>query len=129
MCGKKGESVNHLTSEYSKLAKREFKRRHDNVALLGFSNCVERQNLSGPISGISTPQERVVENEGFNVVWDFNVQCNMMVEARRPYIVFVDKQAMEAKIIDIVIGALVAISAMFDKHVEKLGTTIRLQVV
>ena len=33
MCGEKGESVNHLTSECSKLAQREYKRRHDNVAL------------------------------------------------------------------------------------------------
>ena len=33
MCREKGESVNHLTSECSKLAQREYKRRHDNVAL------------------------------------------------------------------------------------------------
>ena len=36
MCGEKGESVNHLTnhltSKCSKMAQREYKRRHDNVA-------------------------------------------------------------------------------------------------
>ena len=33
MCGEKGESVNHLTSECSKLAQHEYKRCYDNVAL------------------------------------------------------------------------------------------------
>ena len=92
-----------------------------------------------------------------------------MVEARGPDIIFVDKQAMEAKIIDIaipgdarvkdeelekiekyhllreeirklwklkkmtvlpvVIGALGAVSDMLKKHMEKLGTTSRLEVI
>ena len=32
MCGEKAETVSHLVSECSKLAQREYKRRHDNVA-------------------------------------------------------------------------------------------------
>ena len=32
MCNEKGESVGHFVSECSKLAQREYKRRHDNVA-------------------------------------------------------------------------------------------------
>ena len=85
------------------MAKHAFKRSHDNVALVCIGNCLERQNLSGPISGTNTPPERVVENKGFKVVWDFNVQFDMMVETRRPDIAFVDQQAMEVKIIDIAI--------------------------
>ena len=50
--------------------------------------------------GTNTP-ERVVENESLNVLWDFSVKCNRMVEARGPDIDFMNKQAMEAKIIDI----------------------------
>ena len=46
----------------------------------------------------------MVENKGFKVLWDFNVQCDRMVKARRPEIGFVDKQAMEAKIISIAIA-------------------------
>ena len=34
---------------------------------------------------------------GFKVLWDFSVQCNRMVEARRPDIIFVDKQAREGE--------------------------------
>ena len=32
MCGEKGETISHLVSEGGKLAQREYKRRHDNVA-------------------------------------------------------------------------------------------------
>ena len=45
----------------------------------------------------------MVENTGFKVLWDFNVQCDRVVEAGRLDIIFVDKQAKEAKIIDIAI--------------------------
>ena len=32
MCGEKGESVQHISSRCEKLAQKEYKRRHDNVA-------------------------------------------------------------------------------------------------
>ena len=32
MCGEKGEIISHLVSEIGKLAQREYKGRHDNVA-------------------------------------------------------------------------------------------------
>ena len=38
------------------------------------------------------------------MLWNFNVQSDRMVEARRPDIIFVDKQAKEAKIIDITLS-------------------------
>ena len=45
----------------------------------------------------------MVENESLKVLWDFIVKCDRMVEARGPDIDFMNKQAMEAKIIDIAI--------------------------
>ena len=49
------------------------------------------------------PQSEWVESEGFRVLRDFlNGQCDKVVESRRPGIIFLDKQAREAKIIDIV---------------------------
>ena len=32
LCGKKGESVQHLVGRFEKLAQKEHKRRHENVA-------------------------------------------------------------------------------------------------
>ena len=58
----------------------------------------------------------MVENTGFKVLWDFNVQCDRVVEAGRLDIIFVDKQAKEAKIIDIAIPGDAQVK---DKKLEK----------
>ena len=58
----------------------------------------------------------MVENTGFKVLWDFKIQCDRMVEATRLDIVFVDKQAKEAKIIDIAIPGDASVK---DKELEK----------
>ena len=47
--------------------------------------------------------EQVVENKGFKALWDLNVQRDRMAEAWSLDNVFVDKQAMEAKITNIAI--------------------------
>ena len=54
-------------------------------------------------NGYKHTPERVVESEGFRVLRDFvNGQGDKVVESRRPDIIFLDKQAREAKIIDII---------------------------
>ena len=47
--------------------------------------------------------ESVVENENFKILWDFTIQCDHMIEARRPDIVVVDKVKKETIIIDVTI--------------------------
>ena len=161
MQNRKQKSVNHLTSECSKLVQHEYKRRHDKVTLYMHWQLCGKAELERT-DGTNTP-ERVVENESFNV------QSDRLAEARRPDIVLVDKQVLEAKINDIaipgdarvkdkelekiqkyqllreeirklwkpkkvtvqpvVVGALGAVSDMFDKHMEKLGISIRLEVI
>ena len=61
-----------------------------------------------------TPEQVI---EVCKVLWDFNVQHDRIVEARRPDIIFVDKQASEAKIIDIAIPGDARVK---DKELEKI---------
>ena len=44
-----------------------------------------------------------MESENFKILWDFTVQCDRNIEARRPDIVFIDKTVREAVINDIAI--------------------------
>ena len=60
--------------------------------------------------------ESVVANENFKILWDFNIQCDHMIEARRPDIVVVDNVKKEKLIIDVAIPG--GISAC-DKEREK----------
>ena len=61
--------------------------------------------------------ERVVENKGFKVLWDSNAQCDGIVEARRLDIVFVNKQAKEAMIVDVTIPGDAQVK---DKELDKI---------
>ena len=97
------ESVSHLTSECCKLAQHGYKRRHDNVARYVHWQLCGKAELERADQWYKHTPEQVVENTGFKVLWDFNVQCDRMVEARRTDIIVVNKQTKEAKIIDIAI--------------------------
>ena len=44
--------------------------------------------------------ERVLENEDYTVLWDFSIQTDHVIEARRPDLVVVDKKERSCKIND-----------------------------
>ena len=47
--------------------------------------------------------ESVVENKNLKILWDFTIQCDHMIEPRRPGIVVIDKVKKETMIIDVAI--------------------------
>ena len=61
--------------------------------------------------------EGVVESENFKILWDFTIQCDRRVEARRPDIVFVAKKEREVVIIDV---AIPGDDRVKDKELEKV---------
>ena len=50
--------------------------------------------------GWSTPPEGVVENKAVKIMWDINVQCNNLIQARRPDVIVIHKEKKEALIVD-----------------------------
>ena len=44
--------------------------------------------------------ESDLENEDYKILWDFSIQTDHAIEARRPYLVVVDKKERCCKIID-----------------------------
>ena len=57
-----------------------------------------------------------MESENFKILWDFTVQCDRKIEARRPDIVFIDKKEREVVIID---AAIPGDDKVKDKKLEK----------
>ena len=43
----------------------------------------------------------MVENERCKILWDMNIQCDYVIEARRPDIVVVDRESNKVIIVDI----------------------------
>ena len=61
--------------------------------------------------------ESVIENENFKILWDFTIQCDHMIKARKPEIMVVDKVKKETMIIDM---AIPGDTRVCDKEQEKI---------
>ena len=59
----------------------------------------------------------MLENDEFKILWDINIQCDRIIEARRPDIIFIDKKEKCCKIIDI---AIPGDSRVNEKEREKM---------
>ena len=58
-----------------------------------------------------------MESENFKILWDFTVQCDRKIEARRADIVLIDKKEREVVIIDV---AIPGDDGVKDRELEKL---------
>ena len=87
LCKEKTESVTHIVSACSNLAKNQYRKRHDKLGkkihwLLCkkfLIDCNEKWFLHEP--------ELVQENERCKLLWDFTIQTDKVLEHRRPDIV------------------------------------------
>ena len=89
---KKCDTVQHLVCGCEKLAQREYKRRHDNVAKRVHWDFCKKNGLEHTEKWYEHVPEGVVQNEEVKFLWDICVQCDNVIEARRPDITVIDKK-------------------------------------
>ena len=63
--------------------------------------------------------EGAVENEEVKVLWDINVQCDNVIEAKRPDIILIDKNEQKGTIIDIAVPTDVRVGEKEREKMEK----------
>ena len=119
MCGKRGESIQHIVSECEKFAQKEDKRRHDNVAKRVHWDLYRKHGLEYSDKWYEHIPEGVVQNEAVKIVWDINVQCDNVIQARRPDVIVIHKKKKEALIVDIAVPADMRIAEKVVEKVEK----------
>ena len=100
MCGKRGETVQHIY-ECKILAQHEYKRRHDTVAKLVNAKMCEEHNLERKKKWYEHCTEGAVEDDDVELIWDINIQCDNDIEARRPDLILVDKKVKSCVIINV----------------------------
>ena len=103
LCGEKGETINHIISECNKLAQKEYKRRHDNIARLVPWKLCCKYDKDRSERWYEHQPERAVENESFKILWDMSIQCDDIIAARKPDIIVVEKENNKVIIVDIVL--------------------------
>ena len=100
MCRNADESIDHIASGCSKLAKKEYKRRNDSLGKIVHWKLARKCNFEAVNKWYEHEPERVLENEDYKILWDFSIQTNHVIEARRPDLVVVDKKDRSCKVID-----------------------------
>ena len=96
MCGEKGETVQHIVCECKKLAQREYKRMHDNIAKFIHWKISEKYGLERNEKWYEHCPEGVVEDDDVKLIWDMNIQCDNVIEARRLDLILVKKRRRNA---------------------------------
>ena len=100
MCRKVDESIGHIVSGCSKLAQKEYKRRHYNLRKKVHWKLARKCNFEAGDKWYEIEPESVLENEDYKILWDFSIQTDHIIEARRPDLVAADKKMRICKIID-----------------------------
>ena len=82
MC--KQNNVSHIVSGCPKLAHKEYKKRHDNVARAVHWDLSEEYGFERSKRWYDHVPDSVLENEDYKMLWDFGVRTDHEIEARRP---------------------------------------------
>ena len=117
MCGERDETVNHLVSECSKLAQREYKRRHDWVGRRVHWEVCRMYGIEVKGKWYEHDAAPVAENDRCKILWDFNIQTDHVIQARRPDMIVINKKENTAQVIDF---AIPHDSRVDSKEIEKI---------
>ena len=121
LCGDRDETINHIVSECSKLAQKEYKARHDWVGkVIHWEIC---QKFKFDHTNMHNP-ESVLENDTHKLLWDFDIQTDHLISARRPDLIIINKKKKICKIVDFAVPADHRIKL---KECEKISTSTLLE--
>ena len=109
--------MQHIICEYKKLARREYKRRHDTVAKLVHWKLCEKHNLKGKEKWYEHCPEGVAEDDDGKIIGDITIQCDNVIEARTPNLILVEKKTKSCVIMDVSIPGDCSIR---EKEIEKI---------
>ena len=97
-CGDWDETINHIISECSKLAHREYKTRYDWVGTVTHWKLCKKFNFDQKNKWYMPNPESVLENETHRIFWDFEIQTNHLISARRSDLVTVNQKKKKEKL-------------------------------
>ena len=104
LCGGRDETINHIIIKCSKLAQKEYKTRHDwvgkmihwemcKIFLFDHTNKWYMRNLASAL-----------KNETHKILWDFEIQTNPLISARRQDLIIINKKRT-CRIVDFAVPA------------------------
>ena len=84
LCGDRDETINHIISECSKLAQKEYKVIHDWVGRVIHWEMCKKFKFDHTNKWYMHNPAPVLENDTHKLIWDFNMQTDHLISARTP---------------------------------------------
>ena len=100
LCGDRDEMINHIISECSKLAQKEYKARHDWVGKVIHWEMCKKFKFDPTNKWYMHNPAPVLENDTHKLLCDFNIQTDHLIPARRPDLIIINKKKRISKIVD-----------------------------
>ena len=97
LCGDRDETINHIISEFSKLAQREYKARHDWLGkVIQWEMCRIFEFDNANKWYMHNP-EPVLENDTHKLLWDFDIQTDHLISARKTDLIIINNNNKKRK--------------------------------
>ena len=101
------------------MAQTDYKKRHDKVAQLVHWNLCKRYGIQHAKNWYEHNAEKVTDNDKAKILWNFNIQTDHVIQARRPDTVVKDKELDHTQIIDIAVPGDVRVEDEEKEKVQK----------
>ena len=92
LCGDRDETINHTISECIKLAPKEYKMRHDWVGKVFHWEMCRKFQFDHTNKWYMHNPAPVLENDTHKLIWDFNIQTDHLIPARRTDLIIINKK-------------------------------------
>ena len=104
LCGDRDETITPIISECSKLTQ-EYKARHDWVGKVIHWEMCKKFKFDHTNKWYMHNPAPVLENDTHKLLWDFNIQTDNLIPARRPDLMIINKKKRICKIVDFAVPA------------------------
>ena len=91
------ETINHIISEYSKLAQNEYKTRHDWVGKMIHYEMRKKFKFDHTNKWYMHNPASALENDTHKRLWEYNIQTDHLISARRPNLIIINKKKKKKK--------------------------------
>ena len=98
LCSDRDEMINHIISECSKLPQK-YKTRHDWMGKVSHWEMSKKFKFDHTEKCYLHNLTSVLENDTYKLLWDFDVQVDHLISARRPYIIIINKKKRTCKVV------------------------------
>ena len=92
LCGDRDETINHIISKCSKLAQKEYKIKHNWVGKVIYWEMCKELKFDHMNKWYIHNPESVIENDTHKLLWDFDIQTDHLISARRPDFIIINKK-------------------------------------